>query len=917
MHLRFIILFTVLLFCRPVTAQVDVHSLRCESLNDPMGIDITDPMLSWKINSSSRNTVQTAYYIIVSSTPEKLHRNEGDIWNSGKVISPVSINLPYAGKKLKSRDHCFWKVKVYTTQGESSWSKMARWSVGLLHPTDWQAKWIGYDKASPWDSITQWSRLSARYFRKPFESAGAVKRATVYVSGLGLYELFINDARVGDQVLAPAPTDYRKSVLYNTYDVTSQVSAGKNVIAAVVGNGRFFTMRQNYKTHKHNTFGYPKLLLQLEIEYVNGQMKRIVTDASWQLQVDGAVRSNNEYDGEEYDATKELAGWNTIDYSGPVLKPQLVKAPEGKPVAQMMEPMRVKRIIHPRTITRLADDRYILDMGQNFSGWLSMSVKGPRGQQVKLRFAESLQPGGELYTANLRDAKVTDVYTLKGTGIEKWRPSFVYHGFRYAEVTGYPGEPRVTDFEGQLVFDDLATTGGFETSDSIINRIYRNAWWGIASNYKGMPVDCPQRNERQPWLGDRATGAGGEAFVFDNAALYAKWLDDIEQSQTPDGAIPDVAPAFWNYYSDNVTWPGTYLMVAEMLHRQYGDTRSIRKHYSSMKKWMDYMRVKYMKNFIMTKDKYGDWCVPPESPEIIRSRDSMRTTKGELLATATYYRLLQYMQEFATIAGKPADKETFAGLASQVRTAFNNKFLQKTKGYYDNNTVTANILPLYFGIVPDSLKNAVFNSICKRITETDNNHISTGVVGTQWLMRGLSRFGRPDISFTLATNNTYPSWGYMTEQGATTIWELWNGNTANPQMNSQNHVMLLGDLIIWYYENLAGIKSDDKEVAFRKIIMKPDFVKGLHEVNASYESSYGMIRSHWKKNDQGLKWNISIPANCSALVYVPAADSNDVTDGGSPLASVQGVHFLRIEGNCAVFQISSGDYTLTSNRLPF
>lgn len=888
-------------------AQIQVWNPRCELLKDPLGIDVTQPRLSWEIMTEKRNVQQTGYHIIVASTEEKLEKNEGDIWNSGKVNSSQSVHVVYKGKPLTSRMTCYWKVKVYTTKGESGWRE-SLWTMGLLNEADWKGKWIGYDKASPWDSITQWSRLSARYFRKEFQAPDHIRRATVYIVGLGLYELYINGKKAGNQVLAPAPTDYRKSVLYNTLDVTRDMQKGANVIGTVLGNGRFFTMRQNYKTQKHNTFGFPKMLLQLEIEYQDGTKEMIVSDESWKLNVDGPIRTNNEYDGEEYDATKEFTGWGQPGYDESMwMAPELVEAPAGRIVAQMNESMKVIYTIGPTGIRKAGPDKYILDIGRNISGWVNMIVRGKRGQQVKLRYAESLQPNGELYVANLRDAKVTDIYTLKGEDEEQWHPSFVYHGFRYVEVTGYPGEPKKDDFQGNMVFDDLEATGYFECSDSILSKIHMNARWGIASNYKGMPVDCPQRNERQPWLGDRATGSGGEAFVFDNAKLYAKWLNDIEESQTPEGAIPDVAPAFWNYYTDNMTWPGTYLLVADLLYRHYGDERPVVKHYASMKKWMQYMRNRYMKDFIVTKDKYGDWCVPPESLEIIRSRDSMRNTDGALIATAYYYKLLELMSKFAAISGRQGDIPEYQTLARDISTAFNKKFYNPAKGCYSNNTITANLLPLYFGITPPAERTSVFNNIVARI-HTDQMHISTGVIGTQWLMRGLTEYGRPDIAFTLASNRTYPSWGYMVEQGATTIWELWNGNTANPQMNSQNHVMLLGDLLIWMYENLAGIKSDDKELAFKKIIMKPSFVAGLNSAKGLYFSVYGVIASEWKRTGSAMSWEIQVPFNTKAIVYIPAKDKKDIQEGGKNIEASGDIRVVKTDDGYTVLELGSGIY---------
>ena len=889
--------------------HVQVNNLRCELLVDPIGIDALQPRLSWEITGDDRGIEQTGYHVLVASTKEKLNNGVGDIWNPGKISSDQSIHVIYAGAALKSRQECFWKVKVYTNKGESAWSEPAYWSMGLLNKNDWKAKWTGLDRSFPWDSITTIARLSARYFRKDFSSVKEIKKATAYISGLGLYELYINGIKIGDAVLAPSPTDYSKTVKYNTFDVTGDVKKGNNTIATVLGNGRFFAMRQNYKPQKWHTFGFPKMVAQLEIEYTDGTRQTIISDDTWRVTADGPIITNNEYDGEEYDATREFPGWNKPGFNDSKwLKAELVKAPGGNVEAQMNENMKVMETIKPVSVKQLSDGKYIMDMGQNMAGRVKMKVKGNRGDKVKLRFAESLQPNGDLYVANLRDARVTDVYTLKGVGEETWKPTFVFHGFRYVEITGYPGTPTVNDFTGEVVYDDMQTTGTFETSNETINQIHKNAYWGIRSNYKGMPIDCPQRNERQPWLGDRATGAYGESFIFDNVRLYAKWLDDIEESQTAEGSIPDVAPNFWYYYKDNVTWPGTYLMIANMVYNQYGDKQPIVKHYASMKKWMTYMRNKYMVNYILTKDSYGDWCVPPESPELIHAKDSSRITEPKLLATATYYHMLQLMQRFAKMVNKPNDVKEFADLSVKIKESFNNKFYNKQKKQYGNNTVTANILPLAFNMVPAGENEAIFKNIVDKTMNENKGHISTGVIGTQWLMRWLTLYGRADIAFRLASIRDYPSWGYMVANGATTIWELWNGNTADPKMNSQNHVMLLGDLIVWFYENLGGIKMDPAHPGFKVIAMKPSFVDGLDHVNASYHSVHGIIKSHWKKNDRKLTWNITIPANSKAFVYIPAASVNDVVESGKDVSHSRDVKFIRTEGEKLVFQIGSGNY---------
>jgi alpha-L-rhamnosidase len=814
--------------------------------------------------------------------------------------------INYSGKLLGSRVACYWKVKVWTNNGATAWSKPAAWTVGLLNLTDWKAKWIGCDRGFAWDSVSKFSRLSARYYLHQFDLKPGIKKATAYIVGLGHYELYVNGEPMGDQVLAGPPTDYTQSVKYNTFDVTGYLKQGVNAIGTVLGNGRYFTMRPKYKPKKIREFGFPKMLLQLEVEYTDGTKQTIISDNTWHFTADGPIRTNNEYDGEEYDATKEFPGWNNPGFDDSQwLKAELVQAPGGKLDAQMNEPIRIMDSIKPISINQLKKDVWILDLGQNMAGWLQMRVKGNRGDKVTLRYAETLQPNNELYVANLRDAKVTDVYTLKGGAEETWHPVFVYHGFRYVEISGYPGKPELADFEGQVVYDALPTIGHFETSNDIVNKIYHNAYWGILSNYKGMPVDCPQRNERMPWLGDRAVGSLGESFVFANGNFYAKWLDDIAQSQKADGAIPDVAPAYWNYYSDSMTWPGTYILVADMLYCQFADKAPVEKHYASMKKWMDYMRVKYMKNNIVTKDKYGDWCVPPESPELIHAKDSSLNTDGQLIATAYYYHLSGLMQKFAAMLHKPADAQFFATTKQNIGKAFNDKYFDKSTSKYSNNTVTANLLPLYFGITPSAHKQAVFKNIVAKINEA-RDHISTGVIGTQWLMRGLTEFGRPDLAWKIASNTTYPSWGYMANRGSTTIWELWNGDTANPAMNSRNHIMLLGDLIAWFYQEIGGIKTVN--AGFKQLIMQPAIINGLDSVNASYQTAYGVVESNYTSTKSSFKWHVTVPPNSSALVYVPAKSMDEVTERGKKISVIKEIKPVKMENDRVVLSVGSGDY---------
>ena len=908
--------FFILMLCLYVSCgrhtSVEVSNLRCELLYSPQGIDLTSPRLSWEICGSERDIRQTAYRILIASSLEKLNSDYGDLWDSQNVKSWLSVNVPYSGKKLDSRTVCFWKVKVTTNQGISEWSDPASFSMGLLNSSDWEAKWTGLDQIFKDDVIDQINtRLTARYFRKEFDAIQKPVKATMYISGLGFYKLYINGKKIGEQEFAPTPTDYSKVVKYNTFDVTEAILQDKNALAVTLGNGRYFSMRQPGVRH----FGFPKMILQLELTFPDGSKQTVISDDTWKVTANGPIRANNEFDGEEYDATLEMPGWNSTGFDDSNwLNAELVQKPGGILESQLNLNMKIMETIHPQSISQPKSGMYILDMGQNMVGWVTMKVKGKAGDKVKLRFSEVLQDDGTLYLDNIRSALVTDIYTLKGSEIELFEPSFTYHGFRYVEITGYPGTPSINDFEGKVLYDEMELTGQFETSNQTLNQIYKNAYWGIRGNYRGMPTDCPQRDERMGWLGDRAVGSHGESFIFENNNLYAKWLDDIAQAQREDGSIPDVAPNYWSIYSDNMTWPGAFIIIANMLYEQYGNKEPIVKHFDSMKKWMNYMRDKYMIDNIMTKDTYGDWCMPPELPELIHSKDPSRKTDAAVLGTTFYYRMLFLLERFANLLNKPDEAKTFADEAVVIKNAYNKKFFNTATAQYSNNTVTANLLSLCYGMVPDGYDHKVFQNIVDKTEKEFYGHVSTGLVGIQWLMRGLSDRGRADLAFQIATNRDYPSWGFMIEHGATTIWELWNGNTADPAMNSHNHVMLLGDLIVWFYEYLAGIQNAPGSIAFEKIVMRPYPVSGLDYVNASYHSLHGLIKSNWQKNGSAFKWEITIPGNTSATIYIPATDKVQVKENGQIASSVKGVKFTKMEGDYAVFEVASGNYSFLSTQ---
>ena len=889
-------------------AQPSVDALRCELLTNPLGIDKTNPRLSWQIQADARNVLQTAYHILVASSPEKLTQNIGDLWDSGKTESDNSIAVFYDGKALKSDTEVFWKVKVYTNKGESDWSAKASWRVGLLYYKDWSRRWIGFDGYFDSDD-EEAGYLSARYFRKEISLTKEVQEATAYIMGLGLYELYIDGHKVGDQVLAPGLTDYTKNVKYNVFDVTELVNGEKHTLGVILGNGRYYAIRQE-KPYKVKNFGFPKMQMQIRITYTDGSRQTIHTDDTWKGTTDGPIISNNEYDGEIYDARKELKDWAKVGYDDATWKrAEYVQEPGGNYEAQINNNMKVMQDLRPVSITP-KEGKYIIDFGQNFSGWVKMRVQGQGGTEVTLRFAESLNEDGTLFRDNLRAATATDVYILKGGDIEEWEPRFTYHGFRYVEVEGYPGEVELDKFIGRLVYDEMETVGSFTSSNALLNQIHKNAWWGIASNYKSIPVDCPQRNERQAWLGDRPGSAYGENFLFDNANFYSKWLEDIRLSQKEDGAIPDVAPAFWRYYSDNMTWPGTYLIVADMLYQQTGDVRILEKHYPAMKKWMRYMEALYRDNEgIITKDSYGDWCAPPATIEEGRGKSADVKRPNPLISTAYYYHLSQMMARFSEYTGNSQDRAGFEEAAANMKKDFNKRFYNPS-GYYGNNTLTENLLAMYFGLVEEGQKEKLADRIVEIIEKENNGHLSTGLVGTQWIMRTLTDMGRADLAYRLATNTTYPSWGYMLENGATTIWELWNGDAAHPRMNSQNHVMMLGDLLVWYYENLAGIKSAAN--GFQRIIMKPELINGLDDVEANHKSIQGKIASSWKRKKDTFEWDITIPVNAKAQVYIPAKEAKSIREQGKPIARNKEIKIIGEENGRVIIELGSGKYQFLS-----
>ncbi|GHT19126.1 hypothetical protein FACS1894189_7760 [Planctomycetales bacterium] len=793
--------------------------------------------------------------------------NHGDAPNPAGLIGVLRIQYEN-GKELWLKTDAAWKA----IDGLPAGCETAEFD-----DTAWQtAVKIADLGGGPWGEIAvNTSRPSppVRILHADFAVKESPVRVTAYIAGLGYYTLAVAGKGIGDHVLDPVLTDYDKRVPYVTYDIDPvSLKTDKNCIHITLGNGRYYAPRTTDPTTTR-TFGYPKLLFQLELQYKDGSTQTILSDETWNLSTEGPIRDNNDYDGEIYDARKEFFSLEE--------NARIVDAPKGKLVAQMMPPMRVVEEIKPVSVKEVSSGVWIFDFGINLVGNCTLKIPAglQEGTELKLRHAETLLPDGNLYVANLRGAKCRDIYIASGKEKDgdSYTPSFTYHGFRYAELTGMSRKCSETELAGLLtaraINTDLPKVGKFETSNKTINAVFRNVVRGTQGNYLSIPTDCPQRDERQGWQGDRAGESKGEMFMFDNVTLYSKWLIDIEDSQREDGNLSDVCPNYWPLYGSNITWPSAFTIIPDSIYTMYGDKRPIERHYEAMKRWLIGHLGQFVKDGIIDKDNYGDWCVPPEKPELIHSQDPARKTSKAILATTYYIHNLDLLTKYAKMLGKDSEAADFVQKATEMRKAFNDKFLNAETAKYDNGTQSSCVLPLRFNIVPKALESKVFNTLMTNIDTVTNQHIGTGLIGGQWLNRVLSDFGRADIAYKFTTNTDYPSWGYMVEKGATTIWELWNGNTADPAMNSGNHVMLVGDLVIWYYEYLAGIKADPERPGFEHIIMKPLPLGDLTFVDAEYNSVRGQIKSHWTRTGDKFHWEIEIPVGSTATVTIPGGET--------------------------------------------
>lgn len=891
--------------------------LRCEYLTNPLGIISDSPRFSWIPEHPKRGAKQMAYQVIVSSERDFSEKEIGDHWDSGRVDSEKTTGVRHSGLPLWGGKRYFWRVRWWDQwEGVSPWSDIAFFEIGLLQDKDWRAKWISRKEAPQFkskghellgDYSGEFVQSLTLYFRKEFSAGGNIKKARAYVCGLGYHELRLNGGKVGDHVLDPAQTDYKKIALYSVYDVTELIKE-KNAVAVILGNGRHI---------KNYGYGQPRLIVQIDLELENELSDRVISDETWKTS-SGPLLENGIYLGERYDARLAQPGWdepafddsaweNAVAVKGTALSPQL------------LPPIRVTKTLNPVRLGSPVPAVFICDFGQNFSGWVRLRAQGPRGTEIKLRHAELLHPDGTLNVLPNQNAEATDVFILKGEGEEVYEPRFTYHGFRYVEIAGYPGELTADRIEGCFVHSDVERAGDFTCSNPLLNQIHTNVVWSQLSNLMSIPTDCPQRDERHGWLGDAHLSAEEAILNFDMAAFFTKYLEDIRLAQKEDGSLPDVVPPYLEkLYPADPAWGIAYLELAWLMYLYYDDMRIVGRHYASMKKYVDFLSRNAEKNIIKKLGKYGDWCPP----------GSVAPTKTPLELTSTwcYYRAVTLISALAKIVDRSDDVRSYTRLAEEIKNSFNREFLGEDQ--YAANRIspvdrspnqTSNVLPLYLDMVPQEKREKVVERLLSSVIKEWNYHLDTGIIGTRYLLDVLTANDNGNAAYKIVTQKTYPGWGYMVEEGATTLWERWE-NLTGGGMNSHNHIML-GSVDAWFYRSLAGLEC--KNQGWSKIIVKPPLFTDLSEASAKVTTIRGDAAVTWRRQDSFLELAVRIPVGSEAEVYVPLLwNSVQIKEGGRVIWQDEAadqipgeVSFLRKEGRYMLFSVGSGAYRFVAEKI--
>ena len=878
------------------SSQTKPTALRCEYLTNPLNVDVAKPRLSWIIESRERGVLQTAYEVLVASTQKLLDQNHGDLWESGKVQSDQSNQVLYAGSPLGSRAACFWKVRVWDNHDHTSnFSKPAMWRMGLLANSDWKARWIGL-KAEPSADLRP-----APYVRKEIAVTKTIRRALAYITARGMFIANINGNRVGKEFLSPEWSDYRKRIQYLTYDVTSQLRNGANCVGIIIGDG-WYKGYVGYALKPNNYGDQTSALLQLHLEYTDGTEEIVGTDATWKGTY-GPILYSDMLMGESYDARREMRGWDKPGFDDAHWQSvDVFPTPDVRLVPLRTEPVRITQILKPKKVSEPVKGTFVFDLGQNIAGFCQLRIRGQAGTKVTLRHAEVLNPDGTIYTTNLRRAKATDTYVLQGGREEVFQPHFTFHGFRYVEVTGLSVKPRRDAILACAINTDLPVTGTFACSDTMVNQLFSNILWSQRGNFISIPTDCPQRDERLGWMGDAQIFVRTASFNMDVASFMTKWMFDVEDSQSPQGAFKDTNPYLEGLGTDGAPgWGDAGVIVPWYIYRCYGDKNIIERHYDAMTRWMRYLEEGNPDHIRKNRlnNNYGDWLsINAETPK-------------DLLATAFWAHDAWLMADMAKAIGKASDERYYQSLFDSVRAAFQKTYIAPD-GQIQGQTQTGYVLALAFNLIPQNLRSRAADLLVKDIQDK-GNHLSTGFIGVKYLNPVLAESGNLDLAYRLLFNTTFPSWGFPITQGATTIWERWDGWTAekgfqDPGMNSFNHYSM-GSVGEWLYRYVVGIDLDPEVAGYKRFVVHPRPNSKLKNAKAEYVSIHGAIKVGWTQQEGKFTLNVTVPANTTSVVYVPTLDPDSVQEGGKPAKSVEGIKYLKTEDGCAIFEVGSGEYT--------
>ena len=827
---------------------VQVSALKADYETNPLGIDRI-PQLSWEISGNYDGVRQSAYRILIATSPELLAEGDADVFDSGKVASSASTAVKFSEIPFQSRTRYYWKVKIWDGDGvESPWSETAYYETALLDSSDWLSGWIGYVPGMPGRVL---------YFKGTQASDKEVAKARAYISGLGFYELHINGKKVGDCVLDPAQSNYSKHVYYRTYDITDNLVKGANSFVVPVAPG---------------WLGTPRLRIQVEITYADGSQETMTSDR-FRSVITGPLMYSTVFDGETYDARLE-----NPDIYKPGVPPGLMNKqwawahntddPVGEMVAQRVEPIRIVEEIVPKLVAEPTEGSYVFDAGRNLAGWASIRTSGPAGTEVRMRFAETLYDDGRVNQENLRNAKAEDTYILKGEGVETWEPAFTYHGFRYVQIDGLPSRPADGDVMIKVVRSDVETTGEFSCSNPLLNDIFRLVWNTEASNMHSVPTDCPQRDERMGWLNDMTARLESSMYNFDMSRFYPKFVTDITDTQDEHGTITCVAPfRFGMRPADPVS--ASYLILAEKCYEFYGDRQVIETNYDAMKKWTDYL-LSRSENGILEYSYYGDWCPPRDYLMDPNGSGVSRDTPGALMSTGYLYYCSRLISKMAGLLGKEADAARYSGIAGEVKEAFNRRFWDEEAGGYGSNNQACNSFAISLGMPSDEMGERALENLVEDVKAHDY-HLTTGNLCTKYLLEVLSEYGYEDVAYRIATQTTYPSWGFMLSMGATTIWERWEYLTGDA-MNSHNHPMM-GSIGSWFYKYLLGLVPDFDDPGFSTFTVKPCYPDGLDYASGSLKTVKGKISVSWERKGRSVSLKLTVPGNSTAVVYVPGKDT--------------------------------------------